>query len=188
MRGIGHRFVGRSAGAVTDSYIYDAFGNTVGRTGTTVNSYQYRGEQFVSSLGMYYLRARYYAPRTGRFLSADKYEGEEIAACDCSSLSQRVPLVGTHHLFEYSNADPVNYSDPTGRDTIFATVLRWVKITGAVVTGLATVGEGIRLTICKGWNVLKMANDLGLGNPNFSDNPGSNKPLDVFCRWINVLF
>ena len=31
----------------------------------------YRGEQYDSDLGLYYLRARYYNPVTGRFLSRD---------------------------------------------------------------------------------------------------------------------
>jgi hypothetical protein len=31
---------------VTDTYVYDAFGNTVTQTGSTVNAYRYRGEQF----------------------------------------------------------------------------------------------------------------------------------------------
>src|SRR6185312_11485944 len=36
-----------SAGAVTDSYEYDAFGNQITHTGTTPNNYLYRGEAFV---------------------------------------------------------------------------------------------------------------------------------------------
>jgi len=37
-----------SAGAVTDTYEYDAFGNDVYHTGTTPNNYLYRGEQYDS--------------------------------------------------------------------------------------------------------------------------------------------
>jgi RHS repeat-associated protein len=60
-----------SAGTVTDSYEYDAFGNYFTTSGTTPNNYLYRGEFFDSDLGLYYLRARYYNPATGRFLSRD---------------------------------------------------------------------------------------------------------------------
>jgi len=63
-----------ATGAVTDTYSYDAFGNTVARTGSTVNPFQYRGEQLDTTLGMYYLRARWYDSRTGRFLTQDKFE------------------------------------------------------------------------------------------------------------------
>jgi RHS repeat-associated protein len=50
---------------------YDAFGNKINSTGSTPNVYLYRGEQYHSDLGLYYLRARYYNPATGRFLSRD---------------------------------------------------------------------------------------------------------------------
>jgi len=39
-----------SVGQVTDSYEYDAFGNSFTKTGTTPNNYLYRGEQFDSDL------------------------------------------------------------------------------------------------------------------------------------------
>ena len=35
----------------------------------------YRGEQYDPDLGLYYLRARYYNPQTGRFLSRDPEDG-----------------------------------------------------------------------------------------------------------------
>jgi RHS repeat-associated protein len=63
-----------NTGAVTDTYAYDAFGNTVAQTGSTVNEFQYRGEQYDGSLQLYYLRARFYVPRTGRFMTADATE------------------------------------------------------------------------------------------------------------------
>ena len=41
-----------SAGAVTDTYEYDAFGNLLNKTGTTPNEMLYRGEQWDLDLGM----------------------------------------------------------------------------------------------------------------------------------------
>ena len=92
-----------SAGAVTDTYEYDAFGNDVYHTGTTPNNYLYRGEQYDSDLALYYLRARYYNPATGRFLSRDPLDGNGY---DPKSL----------HKYLYGVGDPVNAIDPTGRD------------------------------------------------------------------------
>ena len=43
------------------------------QTGTTTNNYLYTGQQFDSLTGLYSLRARYYAPGLGRFLSQDTY-------------------------------------------------------------------------------------------------------------------
>ena len=55
--------------AITDTYDYDAFGNKINSTGTTPNNFLYRGEEYDPDLGLYYLRARYYNPLTGRFMS-----------------------------------------------------------------------------------------------------------------------
>lgn len=101
---------------MTDTYDYDVFGNTVAQSGSTVNKFRCRGEQFDVGLAMYYLRARYYRPPAGRFLTADKFEGEAKMPRGCSS--KCVPAVGTHHLFDYTADDPVNYEDPSGRDSI----------------------------------------------------------------------
>ena len=97
------------AGAVTNSYSYDAFGNTIGRTGTTLNPYQYRSELSDAALGVYYLRARYFVPKSGRFLTRDTYEGRIMR-----------PL--TQHAFRYVNADPVNLSDPSGMNSVETSV------------------------------------------------------------------
>ncbi len=58
-------------GAITDSYIYDAFGDLLTSQGATVNPYRYTGQQFDSLTGLYDLRARYCDPKTGRFTCAD---------------------------------------------------------------------------------------------------------------------
>jgi RHS repeat-associated protein len=92
-----------SAGAVTDSYEYDAFGNSFTVNGSTPNNYLYRGEQFDPDLGLYYLRARYMNPLTGRFMSRDPEDGD---FSDPKTL----------HKYLYTGGDPVNGWDPTGRD------------------------------------------------------------------------
>lgn len=88
---------------MTDSYEYDAFGNTVSTAGSTPNEFFYRGEQLDSDLGLYYLRARYYNPVSGRFLSQDPYPGEIITP---SSL----------HRYRYASGNPTNRVDPFGTE------------------------------------------------------------------------
>jgi hypothetical protein len=47
-------------GNPTDTYEYDAYGNSFTKSGATPNNYLYRGEQYDANLGIYYLRDRYY--------------------------------------------------------------------------------------------------------------------------------
>jgi RHS repeat-associated protein len=93
-----------TSGTVTDTYEYDAFGNefTVSGGSSTPNEMYYRGEQWDSDLGLLYLRARYYNPLTGRFMSRDPNSG--------------VPWIPpTLHRYLYAGGDPVNMLDPSGR-------------------------------------------------------------------------
>jgi len=115
------RYLTDVAGKVTDTYDYDAFGNVVGSTGATANVYRYQGEAFDSETGLYYLRARYYDPVAGRFLSAD-------------------PLADQgEHPYTYAGADPVNGHDPTGtQDFIEYSMATAVVVpSAAVMAGMA---------------------------------------------------
>jgi len=89
------------AGTITDNYEYDAFGNMILSTGSTPNNYLYRGEQYDATLGMQYLRARYYNPVTGRFLSKDPWPG---TINDPASL----------HKYSYAESNPIAGRDPSG--------------------------------------------------------------------------
>ena len=95
------RFLTDSSGQVTDTYDYDAYGNLTASSGSTSNSYLYSGERFDQDLGLYYLRARHYDTRRGRFTSMDPFAGFSGAP-------------QTLHKYTYVHADPVNFVDPTG--------------------------------------------------------------------------
>jgi RHS repeat-associated protein len=90
-----------TAGLVSDTYTYDAFGLALASSGTTQNVYLYTGEQFDLNMGFYYLRARYYNQGTGRFIRTDPLEG---------NIFDPVSL----HRYLYANGDPVNKVDPSG--------------------------------------------------------------------------
>jgi len=86
-----------SSQAVTDTYSYEAFGNSMGSTGSTPNPYKY-----VGSLGYYqtgsslrHLGARYYMPEVGRFTSRDAI------------------LLGRYD-YTYAGNNPVVRLDPSG--------------------------------------------------------------------------
>jgi RHS repeat-associated protein len=117
-----------SAGAVTDSYEYDAYGNEFTVSGTTPNNYLYRGEQYDPDLGLYYLRARYYNPTTGRFMSRDPENGNQLDPA-------------TLHKYLYAGGDPANRLDPLGKVIIAENSLLPIKIIrAAAYVALAGVG------------------------------------------------
>jgi RHS repeat-associated protein len=94
-------------GAVTDTYDYDAFGNLIHSTGTTLNNYLFAGEQFDPDLNLYFNRARYLNTSTGRFWNMDSFEGDRQSP-------------STLHKYLYAGNDPINKLDPSGHDVIEA--------------------------------------------------------------------
>lgn len=89
-------------GAVVVEYDYDAYGNLTRKVGDADNNYLFAGEQFDNAVDGYYLRARYYDPATGRFVSTDPFEGY---------LNQPVTLPD----YLYGNNNPALFTDPTGK-------------------------------------------------------------------------
>ncbi|MFC7336898.1 RHS repeat-associated core domain-containing protein [Haloferula chungangensis] len=90
-----------ATGAVIERYFYDAYGKLLGPATGVMSEFLYRGERFDSDLGLYYLRARYSDPNTGRFWSADRFDGFSDE-----------PL--SLHRYLYANANPVTNFDPSG--------------------------------------------------------------------------
>lgn len=93
------------SGAVTKTYEYDSFGNEVDSDSKDENPFRYCGEYYDKETEEIYLRARYYQPNVGRFLTRDTYTGEED---EPESL----------HLYTYCYNNPVYYMDVTGNKPI----------------------------------------------------------------------
>ncbi|MGC4080826.1 MAG: RHS repeat-associated core domain-containing protein [Vicinamibacterales bacterium] len=90
-------------GTVTDTFDYDAYGSLLGRTGTSTAPHRYAGEESDAESGLTYLRARYYDPATGSFLSRDPSAGD---LSDPSTLNP----------YPYAGGNPVNRTDLSGND------------------------------------------------------------------------
>ncbi len=85
------------AGALAQTYAFDSFGNQTASSGSLTNPFQFIAREFDSETTLYYMRARYFDPKAGRFLSED-------------------PLgfsVG-QNFYAYSSNSPVNFVDPAG--------------------------------------------------------------------------
>lgn len=98
------RLLTDGTGVVVNALTYDAYGSLLGSDDAPATTYLYCGEQFDPDLGLYYLRARYFNPQTGRFWTAD--DGEQGDQEDPKSM----------HLYTYCESDPVNHVDPSGHD------------------------------------------------------------------------
>ena len=94
------------SGNVTKTYEYDSFGNEVKPEKKDENPYRYCGEYYDKETEEVYLRARYYEPSVGRFITRDTYTGESDE-----------PL--SLHLYTYCANDGVNMVDPSGHDAIW---------------------------------------------------------------------
>ena len=130
---------------VTDTYTYDAFGAPTHDSGTSTQPFGYTGQQTDSDSELQYLRARYYDPATGRFLSRDPMGGTTSA-----------PLHQNPYLYGADN--PVGRIDPTGLQGVeVATTTVTISCTagaaasaGALcVVGLAAAGGVIVYAYCR---------------------------------------
>ena len=121
--------------AVTDTYEYDAFGNALVTTGSTPNEFLYRGEQFDPDLGLYYLRARYYNPATGRFMSRDPEDGNGY---DPETL----------HKFLYAGGNPINGIDPTGRAAYIESIFSRSVVSSELEITVTNYGRLVADGIC----------------------------------------
>ena len=63
-------------GEVTKTYKYNAFGVEKDISESDTNAFRYCGEYYDSESGTIYLRARYYDPTIGRFISRDSFAGK----------------------------------------------------------------------------------------------------------------
>lgn len=108
-------------GASTDTYLYDAYGVELASSGATANRYRFAGEQFDVNSGFYYLRARFYDPATGVFVSTDSFAGDPQS-----------PLSLHRYLYAFNN--PVNFSDPSGKFSLIS-----VSISISISTSIRSI-------------------------------------------------
>lgn len=93
-----------SAGNITKTYTYDAFGNEQNKDEADTNPFRYCGEYYDEETDNIYLRARYYLPGTGRFITED-------------------PIKDGLNWYSYCSGNPVNAFDFLGLATIYVTVM-----------------------------------------------------------------
>ena len=92
---------------IVEYYHYDAFGNFKIKDNYYLwipesaygNRFLFQGREYDYDTALYYFRARWYEPETGRWLSPDP-----------------IGISGGLNLYAFCENDPVNYTDPMGTD------------------------------------------------------------------------
>ena len=92
-------------GKVTKTYTYDAFGVEKNIDENDTNAFRYCGEYFDKETGTIYLRARYYNPSNGRFISRDSFAGK---------LNDPLSL----NLYTYCANNPIYLVDESGNSFV----------------------------------------------------------------------
>jgi len=107
-------------GTITDTYEYDVFGAVRASTGSSTNPWLFTGEQHDSDSGLQFLRARYYDPSTGRFMSRDP--------------------IPSNNAYAYAFNNPVYFVDPYGQ---WPSVPNPVKAVKSTANAVADVGNAV---------------------------------------------
>ena len=92
-------------GRITLAKAYNPYGVVSMSAGAGQSSYGYTSEYPDGYIELVYLRARHYAPAMGRFLSRDTWSGD-------------VNRPGSLNRWNYVEANPIIFADPSGNTTI----------------------------------------------------------------------
>ena len=146
-------------GNVLHTYQYDAFGNEFFHLHEYVpysdNPFRFGGEYWDWERGEYYLRARSYNPRLGRFTQADPHWGlHNMVFGDSPTLLNGRLMPSVHAILQAANLfvfvmnNPVNWVDPSGRAAAGgASALRYPSDCKGIGSIAGVVGIGLGLAI-----------------------------------------
>ena len=95
------RHLSDASAEVTRLQSYDPFGTLNQQSGPGASGFGYTGEQEDANTGLVFLRARFYDPGVGRFVSKDPWSGSMLRP-------------QTQNGWAYVSNNPINQTDPSG--------------------------------------------------------------------------
>lgn len=142
------RQLSNGTGVVTSAQSYDPFGNPLRLANGGSSGFGYTGE-WTDPTGLQYLRARYYSPQQGRFLTIDPFPG-------------LIGLPSTQHSYNYAINNPIRYTDPSG-EFVAAVLIGSVVVGGIVGLGYYGVQHLLSDSPCAQWDWIEAALWTGAG-------------------------
>jgi len=116
-----------TTGNIVTSVEYDAFGAPIGSMAIMGQPFAYNGETYDAEMELIFLRARYYDPALGRFLTKDVFSGQ-------------LSNPSTLNLYVYAINNPVNMLDPGGNNP--SLVLAYIIVGGTAIWFLTEILKG----------------------------------------------
>ncbi len=130
-----------SSGTVKNSYYYDPFGNSLSKSETVSNPWQYASGYLDASTGLYKFGTRYYDPQLGRWTQKDPVGGS-------------VGKIGSGNPYVYADNVPTMLTDPSGRDTnpigvfeecFHSAIATFIEDAGYIIGAFATFAAGVAI-------------------------------------------
>jgi RHS repeat-associated protein len=134
-------------GEILRTYEYDAFGNEKDPDGADTNYFRYCGQYFDIESGTYYLRARYYNPKNGRFTSEDThwninnmiYGDQAVKMAHGVLMPDIYAIMQSSNLYVYCGGNPLMFVDPTG-EAWYHWAIGGLIVAGAAALTVVTAG------------------------------------------------
>jgi len=170
-----------SSGDTVQTYEYSVFGEPAVEDANHTNPYMFAGRRYDIEIGLYYNRARYYNPYTGRFLQTDP-----------------IGYGDGMNMYGYCGNSPLAFTDPTGLSAFEFAAMYGVGTDG--VWGYVTNIDGNTWALEGPWNGAGLSSNFEISPWNFEteiingityftqvENPAPSNAEAIWATWVDPI-